>query len=201
MRYGSDHKQQTRAKILKEAAHALRTGGPDRISVAGVMARAGLTHGGFYAHFASKEELISATVDHVFEGMVERFERIAGDQPPAAALSAYIDQYLSTAHRDAVETGCPMPSLSGDISRWEGKSREGVVAGHAALARAIGARLQGIGAEQPQQAAFSVISELVGALILARAMDDPAVSAQILKRSRAALKKRLGLDVRAAGAI
>src|ERR1700754_2740159 len=107
MRYGEDHKEQTRARVLQEAAREIRAKGPDGIGVAAIMARAGLTHGGFYAHFKSKDALVAAALDTMFEDMRARFERRASDADPRTALRAYVDFYLSAMHRDARDRGCP----------------------------------------------------------------------------------------------
>ncbi len=86
MRYDSDHKQKTRDRVLKEAANAIRAEGPHRIAVAGVMAKAGLTHGGFYAHFTSKDELVAAAIDTMFGEAQSRFRReTAGSSGPPSA--------------------------------------------------------------------------------------------------------------------
>ncbi|MGH8080248.1 MAG: TetR/AcrR family transcriptional regulator, partial [Lysobacter sp.] len=106
MRYDSEHKLKTRERVLAVAAEAIRDQGPHRVGVAAVMSEAGLTHGGFYAHFASKDELITAAIDHMFLDARGRFDRYASsDKPPAQVLSGYIDFYLSRGHRDAMGKG------------------------------------------------------------------------------------------------
>src|SRR6202161_3125927 len=117
MRYDAEHKQKTRERVLREAAKAIRAEGPHQIAVAGIMARAGLTHGGFYAHFASKDDLIVAAIESMFDDAVANFERRTAGKSPADALRTYIDFYLSPGHRNARETGCPLASLSADIPR------------------------------------------------------------------------------------
>ena len=117
MRYDSEHKQKTRAKVLKAAAKAIRAEGPHQIGVADVMAQAGLTHGGFYAHFASKDELVAAAIGQMFEEARERFLHETHDRSPADALRAYIDFYLSPGHRDARRSGCPVAALASDLPR------------------------------------------------------------------------------------
>src|ERR1700761_1669180 len=88
MRYGPDHKQQTRERVLTEAAKAIRAEGPHQIAVAGVMAKAGLTQGGFYAHFASKDDLVASTVDYMFGDSAERWRVSTEGKAPAEALAA-----------------------------------------------------------------------------------------------------------------
>ena len=101
MRYDAGHKMETRKKVLREAAKAVRALGPDRVSVADVMASVGLTHGGFYAHFKSKDDLLAAAVDEMFIDAGALVDRSIAGLGPAEGLSDYIDNYLSARHRDA----------------------------------------------------------------------------------------------------
>src|SRR5262245_31906728 len=117
MRYDSEHKERTRQRVLTEAAAAIRAHGPDGIGVAGLMAKAGLTHGGFYAHFKSKDDLVAQAISHMFEESRQRFLTHTDHADPAVALSRYIDMYVSERHRDTPEHGCPLPALSGDLAR------------------------------------------------------------------------------------
>ena len=193
MRYDAEHKQRTRELLLKEAASAIRLEGPDRVGVAGIMAKAGLTHGGFYAHFASKEELVVRAIEQMFVDGRNRFDRTVADKGPAEALAAYIDFYLSETHRDRRDRGCPLPALSGDLARLDLAARETFERGIGLLTGLLAERLAAIGRDDPQELATSMLSELVGALVVARSIADPARSGAILKASRRNLKARLGL--------
>ena len=113
MRYDREHKAKTRDRILDVAARAIRASGPDKVAVAAVMSEAGLTHGGFYAHFPSKDALISAAVGRMFDDAATR-NRLSGEAA-GPALCGYVDAYLSRVHRDAPETGCPLPAQSDQI--------------------------------------------------------------------------------------
>src|SRR3954466_6221608 len=101
MRYSADHKLKTRQRVLTEAARAIREDGPHQVGVAAVMAKAGLTQGGFYAHFASKDDLVAAAIGHMFEEALQRWGAETTGRSGADALNAYLDFYLSPAHRDA----------------------------------------------------------------------------------------------------
>lgn len=193
MRYDADHKQQTRERILKAASGAIRAEGPHRIALAPVMARAGLTHGGFYAHFASKDDLVAAAIDQMFAESRARMQRATDGRAPADALARYIDLYLSAAHRDARNDGCPVPFLAGDLPRLTAQARERFAAGVAAMRAALAQRLTLIECADPDATASSALAEMVGALAIARAEPDPAASDAVLARSRTALKARLGL--------
>jgi TetR/AcrR family transcriptional repressor of nem operon len=193
MRYGEDHKEQTRARVLKEAAREIRAKGPGGIGVAGIMARAGLTHGGFYAHFKSKDALVAAALDAMFEDARSRFERTAVDADPRAALRSYVDFYLSALHRDARDRGCPLPSLSGDLARSDADTRVRFGQGVAGLTARVAEKLGLIGYADPERGAASIIAELVGAVALARAVADIAQSDAILANAHASVVARFGL--------
>jgi TetR/AcrR family transcriptional repressor of nem operon len=194
MRYEPEHKEQTRQKVLRAATRAIRADGPHQMAVAKVMAKAGLTVGGFYAHFESKDALIAAAIDEMFAEARSRLLLEANDRPPAEALSAYIDFYLSPTHRDARATGCPMPSLAADLPRLSAKTRERFAAGVAGLRQRLAGRLGQLGFADAEAQAASMVAELVGALSLARAEPDPAASDAILACSKAALKYRFSLE-------
>lgn len=193
MRYDSERKQQTREKVLKVAARAIRAQGPHQVGVAAIMSKAGLTHGGFYAHFASKDDLIAAAIEQMFVDVRTRMQRELGDKPPAEGLAAYIDFYLSTQHRDAVAHGCPLPALAPELPRLERRARQTFAAGVAHMTARIAGQLAAIGHKDAQDMASSVVAELVGALALARAEPDAKQSERLLAASRRQLKLRLGL--------
>jgi TetR/AcrR family transcriptional repressor of nem operon len=195
MRYDADHKQQTRERVLKAAAKALRAEGPHRIGVAAVMAEAGLTHGGFYAHFASKDDFIAAAVGQMFIESRARLDRAVEGRTPAEGLRVYLDFYLSAAHRDTRTAGCPLPFLSADAPRLAAPSRERFARGVAALTDRLAQVLTELGRADAEETAGSMLSEMVGAVALARAEPDPARSDAILARTRAALQRRLGLEL------
>jgi TetR/AcrR family transcriptional repressor of nem operon len=122
MRYDSDHKSETRQRVLKEAAREIRAKGPGGVAVAGIMARAGLTHGGFYAHFGSKDALIAAAIETMFESAGRRFDATAAHERIRALRSEPMS--ISTCrprHRDSREHGCPLPAHCRAI--WRGSIR------------------------------------------------------------------------------
>lgn len=200
MRYDPAHKQQTRDRVLTEAAAAIRADGPERIGVAAVMARAGLTHGGFYAHFASKDELIAAAIDRMFEDVREMFVSRARAKPADEALAAYIDAYLSPQHRD--RRTCPLPLLAADVPRLGEATRRRYAAGVLGLTAALAKPIEALGRPDAPALAASVVAELIGCMALARAVAaaDRAQSDRMLAASRGALKARLGLPAGPAAA-
>ena len=195
MRYDSEHKLKTRERVLAVAAEAIRSQGPHRVGVAAVMSEAGLTHGGFYAHFASKDELVTAAIDHMFIDARGRFEKYApSDKAPAEALSGYIDFYLSPRHRDAMGRGCPVAALAADVPRLCEASRERFSEGVRGLSERIAAPLIQLGFADASALSRSVLAELLGTLALARSEPDPQRSDAILADARGLIKRRLGLE-------
>jgi TetR/AcrR family transcriptional repressor of nem operon len=195
MRYGERHKEQTRLRVLDEAAAAIRTKGAERVSVAEVMAAAGLTHGGFYAHFESKDDLVAQAITHMFDAAHSRFLNLTEGQDPAAAIASYVDFYLSPSHRLERANGCPIATLSGDLPNLSDRARERfsdgterVVAGLAKLAKKLGVK-------DAQALAWSALAEMAGAVALSRTVSDERAEA-ILRNSRAIVKARLGLGAR-----
>jgi len=193
MRYDTEHKGRTRERILHEAAKAIRAQGPEGVSVGGLMKQAGLTHGGFYAHFGSKDELVAEAIGHMFGGPYTNFASLTEGKPPAEALAAYVDFYLSARHRDGRDRGCPLPALSGDLARMPASARARFGEGVERLRGAVAGLLEAMGRANPDALAASAIAEMVGAIALARATDDAARSDEILAATRGALRERLGL--------
>src|SRR5580692_5253156 len=194
MRYDADQKERTHRQILAEAANAIRTKGPDRVGVAEVMSKLGLTHGGFYAHFASKDDLIAQAITSMFEQGFANFLRRTEGLEPREALQTYIDWYLSKAHRDAPNRGCPLASVSGDLPRLPDAARVRYTEGVERLTAALAKLLKKLGAKNADALAFSALSEMAGALALARATSDSERSDQMLQTARDMVKSRVDVS-------
>jgi len=191
VRYDGEHKQRTRDAILAHAAQAIRAAGPDRIGVKDVMARAGLTQGGFYAHFASKEDLVAAAIETMFEGRRQMAIDAFDGREPRAGLIAYVDSYLSDRHRRNPALGCPLPALSADIARMPEEARETFAAGMERLIAMLAEKLGAAGHDRAEPLARSILAEMIGALALSRAVTDDARAAAILAASRESILARL----------
>ncbi|MBD3733508.1 MAG: TetR/AcrR family transcriptional regulator [Sphingopyxis sp.] len=194
MRYSSDHKAETRERVLKEAANEIRAKGPDNVAVSGIMARAGLTHGGFYAHFRSKDALVKEAIGTMFADARARSDKIDADGDPRDVLRAYIDFYLSPAHRDRRDRGCPLPTLSGDFARSQPETRERFGAGVVGIATRLAAPLAKLGYADPDAEAHALLAQLVGGVALARAVGDAALSDALLADTHASVVARYGLE-------
>src|SRR5262249_38905973 len=150
MRYDAEHKQRTHERVVKAAAKAIRAKGPDRVGVADVMADVGLTHGGFYAHFDSKDALIAAAIGQMFEEARARLEIETKDRTPAQALAGYVDFYLSPGHRDARRSGCPIAALSSDMPRLNARVRAQFAAGCKRLSGTLSSLIEQTGRADAQ---------------------------------------------------
>ncbi|MGI4799043.1 MAG: TetR/AcrR family transcriptional regulator [Janthinobacterium lividum] len=193
MQEASTQKARTRGRILDEAASAMREHGPDGIGVAALMRRAGLTHGGFYAHFENRDDLVAHAVDRMFEDSTDLLDRHLHVQDVRQGLGELIDQYLSDAMRHAADQGCPLPSLSGSAARMPPAARQRFSDGITAFRSALELSLTALGLPEPPTLAASVLSEMVGAMALARALGDEDVAKATLQASRDHIRRRLGL--------
>jgi TetR/AcrR family transcriptional regulator, transcriptional repressor for nem operon len=184
MRITKQRAAENRQRVVDEAARLMREKGFDGVGVAEMMAAAGLTHGGFYNHFGSKDELEVAACARVFETSVARIGAIAAASDEAARAAAFADyraRYVSAEARDATAASCPMVAFAGDVSRQGEAVRDAYAGGLAAYFDAF-ARASG----KPRGEAIRMFAELVGTLSLARsvAASDPALSDEILAAAR-----------------
>lgn len=191
MPYTAEHKRRTRQRIVREAAHAFREQGLDGVSIPEVMGHAGLTHGGFYAHFPSKDALIAESFAEGFGESAERLLDQGEGLPAGEALTTIIRAYLSRAHRDTPATGCVVPALTAEVARGSDEVRAGFSAALRAYASRLAALLphadasaDGAATTDHEADALALLAGMAGALQLARAVDDPALSDAILRRAR-----------------
>ncbi len=194
MRYDAEHRERTRIRVLTEAARALKANGPYKLGVAEVMKAAGLTHGGFYVHFDSKDDLVAEAIEAAFVDSRSLFDRATADRPPKEAVARFITSYVSEAHRDHADRGCILPILSAELARMKHDARTQYAAGLRRMTARLQALLQAAGVADAATNAASMVAEMVGAVALARAVPDPAQSSEILRSSRKALLARAGLN-------
>jgi TetR/AcrR family transcriptional repressor of nem operon len=199
MRYAPDQKAETRRRLVREAAQRMRRDGPDGVGVADIMRGIGLTHGGFYAHFRSKADLVAQAVAQMFEDGAARYARWLDGAPAAARLGLFIDRYVSAAHRDQPARGCPLTCLAADMPRQGGAARAAFDAGVARIVGQLEAMLAatrpGLAPEARAALAASLLSEMAGAVALSRAVSDRTASDGLLAAARASLRARCGADL------
>ena len=167
-----------REKILEVAGALFRERGFDGIGVADIMKRAGLTHGGFYGHFASKNDLAAEITARVL-GRSGWMERLTGTQKPS--FSDLVRQYLSPRHRDDPGRGCLFAALGSDVVRQPRSVRRAFTEGLRLRVDALARLAPGRSAAARRQKSLATMAGLVGALILSRAVDDPKFSDEILE--------------------
>jgi TetR/AcrR family transcriptional repressor of nem operon len=174
MRYSEDHKAQTHQRIIEEAARLFRRDGVGATGLQPLMKTLGLTHGGFYAHFKSKDELVETALRHSAEKLTAA---TADSEKP---LSSLISGYLSSAHRANPGDGCPLPTISAELGQRGAPSP--------ITDELIRDRLKtieaGLSAEQADEQSVLVLSAMVGALLLSRSVSDPELSDRLLKTTR-----------------
>lgn len=190
MKVSKEQMAENRERILDAAARLFRERGFDGIGVADLMKTAGLTHGGFYGHFESKDDLMAQATDRALAGLLAVWSAIAqaaaaeGKDPLAAVEAAY----LSPRHRDAPGQGCLLAALGSDVPRQGPAVRRAVTEGMHNQVEGMAALAPGRSKAARRQRALADYASLVGAMVLARAVDDAEFSGEILQATAAALR-------------
>lgn len=169
---------ENRRSILEAAARRFREHGFEGVTVAEIMGDAKLTHGAFYRHFASKEELIAKSFEHVLEAVKEN---------SPTDLVEYANAYLTPAHRDDASNACLFSTLGTEIARSTPETRRVMTASMSDQLRTLTLTAPGKTARERRRAAIAAWSAMVGAVMLARIADDPALSEEILAETRKVL--------------
>jgi len=175
-RTAPSRKEATHERIVGAAARAIRRSGYNGTGVADIMKDAGLTHGGFYAHFASREAMLAEAADQAGAESVARLKRIAAAAPPHEALRSLIQAYLSKAHVEDAETGCPVAALGSEMPRQASKVRRAATRRIKEMIDVVIRHWPDQGEPAAYQHALVTVATMVGALMLARAVDDPKLS-------------------------
>jgi len=178
-------KEASHERIVEAAARAIRRSGYGGTSVADIMKEAGLTHGGFYAHFSSREAMLAEAADRAGAEGVEAAARVAASAPPERALRAWAQAYLSREHVGAVETGCAVAALCSEMPRQAPAVRRVATRRIKEMIDLVARQLPDWGQPGSHERALVTVATMVGALQLARAVDDPRLSDAL---RRAALK-------------
>jgi TetR/AcrR family transcriptional repressor of nem operon len=185
--------EQNRQLIVETASRMFRLHGVENVAVADIMKKSGFTHGGFYNHFESKDELAAEAIGAAFDVVANDLsEKLASGTNPQESLSSFVAQYLSPAHRDTKSGGCPAPALSGDAARNGKTVQTAFVKGIETYLDIIAAHMGGDKQEARQQA-IALFSGLVGAMMLSRAVkkSDPTLSDELLSSARNTLKLKM----------
>jgi TetR/AcrR family transcriptional repressor of nem operon len=190
MRYSKEHKHETHARIVKKASVKLREYGAHGIGVADLMKDAGLTHGGFYAHFASREALVIEAFAYAMDRSTARWRRKAEELPPEQRFAGIVDAYLTEVHRDDPGNGCAVPALAAEIAREGVKTRRAFAAKLEQMIEMFAEQIPGRSRKAARAQAMASLATMVGTMILARAGGGGDLSDDILAAGRSALLDR-----------
>ena len=190
MRYSREHKLETHARIVKRASVRLREKGAHGIGVADLMKDAGLTHGGFYAHFDSREALVIEAFAHAMDRSTERWRKIGEATPPDKRLAMIVDSYLTPVHRDDPGHGCAIPTLGAEIARESPKTRKAFAAKLEQMIDMMADQIPDVSPKAARKQAMSVIATMMGTLVMARVAGTGDFSEEILAAGREAVLGR-----------
>ena len=192
MRYSKEHKVQTHARIVKRASVKLREKGAHGIGVADLMKEAGLTHGGFYAHFDSRDALVIEAVTHAMDRSTEKWRKLSAETAPDKRLSKIVNSYLGTDHRDNPGQGCAVPTLAAEIARESTKTRRVFAGRMEQLIDMLAEQYQGLPPKTARKQAMAALATMMGSLVMARVAGNSELSDEILKSGRDAVLDRAG---------
>lgn len=191
----SNHNERTAAKqasherIVAAAARAIRRSGYAGTGVADVMKQAGLTHGAFYAHFESREGMLAEAASRACAESAAVAAEVVANAPPGQALAAMLSAYLSPEHLAHIEGGCPLAALGSETARQTPEVRAVTTRHIKAMVDLVARQSPDWGQSSAHQRALVTVSAMVGALMLARAVDDPALANSLCQATLATLSR------------
>jgi len=186
-------KAESHDRIVRLAAARFRETGIEGIGVADLMKDAGLTHGGFYRHFSSREELVAEAVERALQDGGQAVAAIANSKlGRTALLAALVDAYLSATHRDSLATSCAVTTLAGDVARSNERARTAYTGQVGTYLDVLTKLIVSDKQKSRRAKAVTALATMVGAVSMARAVNDEKLSMEILKSAAAELKAQLG---------
>jgi TetR/AcrR family transcriptional repressor of nem operon len=187
MRYSREHKLETHARIVKKASVRLREKGAHGVGVADLMKDAGLTHGGFYAHFDSREALVIEAFAHAMDRSTERWRKLIEQTAPEKRLATVVNSYLTPSHRDDPGHGCAIPTLGAEIARESPKTRKAFAAKLEQMIEVLAEQVPATSRKAARKQAMAAIATMMGTLVLARVAGNGEFSDEILSAGRDAV--------------
>jgi len=184
MRYSREHKQETHARIVRKASVRLREKGAHGIGVADLMKEAGLTHGGFYAHFDSRDALVIEAFCYAMDRSLEHWRKLTAETPPEKRLVTIIDAYLTPVHRDDPGHGCAITSLGAEIARESPKTRRAFAAKMEQLIDLIADQIQDMPRKTARKQATSLLATMMGTLVLSRIAGSGEFADEVLQAGK-----------------
>jgi TetR/AcrR family transcriptional regulator, transcriptional repressor for nem operon len=184
MRKSKEEAALTRKRIVTAAAGEFRKNGIVATGLNDLMKAAGLTHGGFYKHFESKDQLVSEACAEAVEALIAKVTTAASDGPETAAAT-----YLSTDHRDNPSEGCPLAAIGCELNRSDEKTRGLATIGFLKLVDIMAAQFGTAKTAEARRRALAAVSMMIGAMTMSRMVTDPELSAAILREAKKGLSK------------
>ena len=188
MRKSKQEAAATRQRIVKAAAAAFRKNGIAGTGLSDLMAAANLTHGGFYRHFDSKDQIVAEACTAAVDSLVERLAAAASGKSPQRGLKTIVGKYLSAAHRDEPANGCPLAALGSEIARADARTRAAATGAFLKLVGVIAAQFGKTRPDVARRRALVAAATMIGALTMSRIVTDPELSAGILREAEAQLR-------------
>ena len=180
MRKSKEEAAETRARIIRKASKEFNQHGIAGTGLADVMKSAGLTHGGFYKHFQSKDALVAEALERGLQKSFQAMEHLADE----GTIAEIINEYLSPVHRDESDNACPLPALGTELWRAGGKARQKASLGVARFVSLVEKHLKDLPAEKRKSRAHAIVAAMVGGMMLSRIVTDPKLSERLLRDTR-----------------
>ncbi len=184
MRKSREEAAETRERIVDAAAREFRESGIARTALADLMQAAGLTHGGFYKHFESKDQLVGEAVKRSFEQTLGNMESSTKGKTPEDALSIMVTDYLSAKHRDRVGEACPLSSLGADLRQADDHTCDISTEGLKKIIALVAKHIKDVPADKAKKRAHAIVAAMVGGVVLSRITNNVHLSNTILKDTR-----------------
>ena len=184
MRYSREHKQETHDRIVKKASMRLREKGAHGVGVADLMKEAGLTHGGFYAHFDSREALMIEAFGYAMDRSMEHWRKITDEVSPEKRLALIAEAYLSALHRDNPGHGCSIPALGAEIARESPKARKAFAGKLDEMIELLADFIPNMPRKAARKQAIATLATMAGTMLLARVAGSSELSDEVLKAGR-----------------
>jgi TetR/AcrR family transcriptional regulator, transcriptional repressor for nem operon len=184
VRYRPEHKLETRQKIVKDASRRVRAEGLNGAAVSAVMKDAGMTHGGFYKHFGSKDDLLLESLREGFREIEDTLAHAAGQSPPGEAWKAVVKTYLSLELCNHPERGCPLAALGPELARADKRMKPQIAAELVSYKSRMLPFMPGQRTADKERAFFAIFSTMIGAVEIARMLPNRAMREQVLANTR-----------------
>jgi len=184
MRYRPEHKAEIHQKIVKDASRRIRNEGITGAAVSAVMQDAGLTHGGFYKHFGSKDELLMESLSEAFRDIADRLAQAAEQSQPETAWKAIVKTYLSLEYCDHFEYGCPLTALAPELARIDQAIKPRIFEELKKYRSRMLPFMPGRRTADKERAFFAIFSTMVGAVEIARMLPEPVMREKVLASAR-----------------